>query len=62
MEPDSAGNLKGSNWYGTDGTLVADIKAATAAAISGNGNTVDGLSFTLTLDGVDWTVAIALDG
>ncbi len=59
--PTSAGNLKGSNWYGTDGTLVADIKAATAAAISGNGSTVDGLSFTLTLDGVDWTVAIALD-
>ena len=61
--PEDAGNLKGSNWYcstATAATLVADIQTASGTAISANGNTVDGVEFTFTLDGVDWTVAIEL--
>ena len=69
----SRDELAGSNWYSstvtyTDGggntvtgaTLVSRIVADSADAIVANGNTIDGVSFTLTLDGVRWTVEIAL--
>ena len=53
--------LKGSNWVdSSSGTLVAAIEGKASAAITGNNNTINGVSFTMELDGVTWTVKIVL--
>ncbi len=55
------GTLKGSNWVnGSSGTLVAAIAGKANDAITGNNNTINGVSFTMELDGVTWTVKIVL--
>ena len=55
----SRDELAGSNWYGTDGTLVADILTA-FSAITPAPATIDGQTFTLNLDGTNWTIKIVL--